>query len=120
MYNLIILNDKDNVAVAPMNIPNLTDINSNLKTLQDIPFGHKIALTKIKKNSFVYKYGQIIGIALIDILPGQHVHTHNLEFSEFERIIKSSDLILSVALNLFSSVSSLSFSPNSVPSNLLR
>ena len=89
MYNLIILNDKDNVGVAPMNIPNLTDINSNLKTQQEIPFGHKIALTKIEKNSFVYKYGQIIGIALTDILPGQHVHTHNLEFSEFERTIKS-------------------------------
>ena len=33
----------------------------------------------------IYKYGQIIGIASIDISTGEHVHSHNLVFSEFER-----------------------------------
>ena len=85
MYNLIKLHKKDNVAVAPMSISTNTEINKDLTTRDSIPFGHKIALSKIEKNSFVYKYGQIIGLTTKDILPGEHVHSHNLEFSEFER-----------------------------------
>src|SRR5207342_3610146 len=30
-------------------------------------------------------YGQVIGCATQDIAPGQHVHTHNLAFSDFAR-----------------------------------
>ena len=85
MYNIIKLNEKDNVAVAPMLIPAHTQVDLNVISSDAIPFGHKIALSKIEKNSFIYKYGQIIGIASKDILPGEHVHLHNLEFSEFER-----------------------------------
>ena len=88
MFNLITLNEKDNVAVAPMSIPINTKINSKLISKDAIPFGHKIALSKIKKDSFIYKYGQIIGIASKDIHEGEHVHSHNLEFTEFERISK--------------------------------
>ena len=85
MYNIIKLHEKDNIAVAPMIIPAHENINSNLTTIDFIPFAHKIALSKIDKSNFIYKYGQIIGIASRDILPGEHVHTHNLEFSEFKR-----------------------------------
>jgi len=85
MFNLITLNEKDNIAVAPMNIPAHTNISSGLISKDVIPFGHKIALSSIMKNDFIYKYGQIIGIASKDIYEGEHVHSHNLEFSEFER-----------------------------------
>jgi len=85
MFNLIILNEKDNIAVAPMNIPAHTNTLSTLISKDAIPFGHKIALSSIKKNDFIYKYGQIIGVASKDIYEGEHVHSHNLEFSEFER-----------------------------------
>jgi len=88
MYNLITLHKRDNVAVAPMSIPSNKAINSNLTSKDPIPFGHKIALSKINKNDFIYKYGQIIGIASKDIIKGEHVHSHNLEFSEFEREYK--------------------------------
>jgi len=88
MYNLITLHKKDNVAVAPMSIPSNKAINSNLTSKDLIPFGHKIALSKINKNDFIYKYGQIIGIASKDINEGEHVHSHNLEFSDFERDYK--------------------------------
>jgi len=88
MYNLITLHKRDNVAVAPMSIPSNKAINSNLTSKDPIPFGHKIALFKINKNDFIYKYGQIIGIASKDIIKGEHVHSHNLEFSEFEREYK--------------------------------
>ena len=85
MYNIIILHEKDNVAVAPMSIPIGKQINSKLTSKDLIPFGHKIALSKINKNDFVYKYGQIIGIASKDIVLGEHVHSHNLKFGEFHR-----------------------------------
>ena len=88
MYNVIILSKKDNVAVAAMSIPAHKEINSNLKSKDSIPFGHKIALSNINKNDFIYKYGQVIGIASKDIVEGEHVHSHNLEFTEFQREFK--------------------------------
>ena len=100
MFNLIILNQKDNVAVSPMSIPANKEITSKLKSKDVIPFGHKIALSKIEKNEFVYKYGQIIGVASKDISPGEHVHTHNLAFSEFEREFKIQDNLTSKSKDL--------------------
>ena len=88
MFNIIKLNAKDNIAVAPMNIPLGTEVNSNLKTENEIPYGHKISLVDIKKDELIYKYGQIIGIASEDIKKGSHVHTHNLIFHEFDRNYK--------------------------------
>ena len=88
MYSIIKLHEKDNVSVAPMNIPANTNIDINLTANDNIPFGHKIALSKIEKNNYIYKYGQIIGVASKNILPGEHVHSHNLQFSEFDRNFK--------------------------------
>ena len=88
MYNLITLHKGDNVAVAPMSIPANKKITLNLISKDLIPFGHKISLSKINKDDFVYKYGQIIGVASKDITKGEHIHSHNLEFSEFERDYK--------------------------------
>ena len=80
MYNIIRLNNKDNVGIAPMSIPKDTKINATLITKDIIPYGHKISLKKIIKNDFVYRYGQIIGVATKNIEPGEHVHSHNLIF----------------------------------------
>ena len=88
MFNIIKLNAIDNVAVAPMNIPLGANINSELKSETYIPFGHKISLKDIKKDELIYKYGQIIGIATVDIKKGSHVHSHNLAFHEFTRSYK--------------------------------
>ena len=88
MFNIIKLNAKDNVAVAPMNIPSGSEINSTLKAQTNIPFGHKISLEDIKKGDLIYKYGQIIGIAFEEIKKGSHVHSHNLMFHEFDRNYK--------------------------------
>ena len=85
MFNIIKLNEKDNIGIAPMEIPENTKINFNIVTKNQIPFGHKISLQDINKGSFIYRYGQIIGTASNDILSGQHVHSHNLIFSEFDR-----------------------------------
>ncbi len=50
-----------------------------------IPPGHKIAARTIAKGEAVRRYNQIIGTAAQAITPGQHVHTHNLAFSDFAR-----------------------------------
>ena len=88
MFNIIKLNDLDNVAVAPMNIPSGSNISSELKSETYIPFGHKISLKDINKGELIYKYGQIIGIAIEEIKKGSHIHVHNLAFHEFNRSYK--------------------------------
>lgn len=47
--------------------------------LQEIPLGHKIALSNMKKGSSCIKYGQDIGRIVADIRTGEHVHIHNLK-----------------------------------------
>ncbi len=91
MFNIIKLNALDNVAVAPMNIPLGSNINSNLRAETKIPFGHKISLEDINKGELIYKYGQIIGIATEKIKMGSHVHSHNLAFHEFSRSYKKNN-----------------------------
>lgn len=75
----ILLNIKDNVAVARRPIPKDTDIGrEDLRALDLIGRGHKVALKPIKSGEEVIKYGQVIGVATQDIEPGRHVHLHNL------------------------------------------
>jgi altronate hydrolase len=50
-----------------------------------VPPGHKIAVRPIAQGAPVRRYNQIIGTAKQPIAAGQHVHTHNLEFSSFAR-----------------------------------
>jgi (2R)-sulfolactate sulfo-lyase subunit alpha len=50
-----------------------------LKAKMDVPIGHKVALSDIKKGDTVWKYGQDIGKAVADIRQGEHVHVHNLK-----------------------------------------
>lgn len=87
--NLIVLNKNDNVAVTPFIIPAKTKIESqNISSIDDIPFGHKICLKTVNKGDPVIKYDQIIGFASKNINPGEHVHSHNLEFKDFDRKFK--------------------------------
>ena len=55
------------------------DSSFRLPAKMDVPIGHKIALTDIKKGDTVWKYGQDIGIAVAAIAKGEHVHVHNLK-----------------------------------------
>ncbi|SHM25234.1 altronate dehydratase small subunit [Caldanaerovirga acetigignens] len=81
--NIVIMNAKDNVATAIKNISKgeklLEEKVLDVKTKQNIPFGHKVALRDIKKGEIVIKYGDPIGVAIKDILVGEHVHIHNME-----------------------------------------
>ena len=83
MHSTIILADKDNVAIALKDISEnepLDAIGVNAKSV--IPQGHKISIRAINKGEAVFKYGQIIGRSQTNISAGEHVHTHNLEFSD--------------------------------------
>ena len=48
------------------------------KANNDIPFGHKIAISEIKTGEFIYKYGEAIGKATQNIKIGDWVHVHNV------------------------------------------
>ncbi len=49
------------------------------KVVDDVPFGHKIALRGLGKGDEIFKYGEVIGVASENIGLGAWVHTHNLE-----------------------------------------
>ena len=56
------------------------DAETRSVTLKDdIPFGHKIALTDITTGGEITKYAETIGIASQPIAAGEHVHIHNVE-----------------------------------------
>jgi (2R)-sulfolactate sulfo-lyase subunit alpha len=50
-----------------------------IKILVDIPLGHKMAVTDLKVDEAVIKYGADIGRVVADIKKGGHVHTQNLK-----------------------------------------
>ena len=50
-----------------------------VKTLSDIPLGHKIAMIDHQVDDSVIKYGADIGKVVADIKKGGHVHTQNLK-----------------------------------------
>jgi (2R)-sulfolactate sulfo-lyase subunit alpha len=50
-----------------------------MKALNNIPLGHKIALKDFKVGDTVLKYGHDIGRVAADTAAGEHVHIHNLK-----------------------------------------
>ena len=76
MSTLIKLDKSDNVATAKAFIK-----KGENGALENIPYGHKMSIKNIEKSKPVVKYSQVIGYALQDIKKGEHIHSHNLEFS---------------------------------------
>ena len=82
MQDIVKINQNDNVAVAlrPLNEGETLDVAGEKVTLvQDIPQGHKFALTDIAEGESVIKYGNPIGVAKTDIAKGSWIHTHNMK-----------------------------------------
>ena len=81
MKKAIRIHETDNVSVALEELRAGTQMDEGgikIKLLEDIPQGHKFALSTIKKGDAVIKYGMPIGEAAEDIVAGQWVHAHNL------------------------------------------
>ncbi len=49
-----------------------------------IPLGHKMALVGLADGADVIEYGQRVGVASAAIMPGQHVHIHNLRSARWQ------------------------------------
>ena len=80
MSSVVRLDSKDNVVVARLLLESGTKlVDEQIMVHEPIPFGHKLATSTIEIGQEIKKYGLSIGRATQKILPGQHVHTHNVE-----------------------------------------
>jgi (2R)-sulfolactate sulfo-lyase subunit alpha len=80
---------KDNVAVVVVEgltagtkaMGVITEDNStfSVDVKDDIPIGHKVALSDLDKGDTVIKYGQDVGRMVAPAARGRHVHTHNMK-----------------------------------------
>lgn len=86
MSPVIRIHAQDNVVIARQQLLGGTVLASEGVTVSGlIPPGHKVATRDIALGQPVRRYDQIIGVATQAIAAGQHVHTHNLAFSDFAR-----------------------------------
>ncbi len=76
MHDYIIINQKDNVAVALRDFKKGEEI-AGVILLEDLQRAHKVAIKNIKANEDIIKYGYPIGHATKDIAKGEHVHVNN-------------------------------------------
>lgn len=82
MKDFLKIHSEDTVAVAlrTLNKGQIVEINGEKIELQEeIPQGHKFSLIRILEGEQVIKYGNSIGIAQKEILPGSWVHVHNVK-----------------------------------------
>ncbi|MEW6265932.1 MAG: UxaA family hydrolase [Thermodesulfobacteriota bacterium] len=88
MIQFLVHEQADSVGVATVDIKagetvrglfmdNQTPIE--IKALDDIPLGHKIALKDHAAGEAVIKYGHDIGRVVQPIKKAEHVHIHNLK-----------------------------------------
>ena len=83
MKYYIKIHPSDTVAVAltPLKEGSVLWIDdyTSITLKEDIPQGHKFALTDIAEGSSIIKYGNSIGIAKESISCGSWIHTHNMK-----------------------------------------
>jgi len=86
MNPVIRIHPADDVVIARHQLVGGTTLaDEGVTVVGLVPPGHKVAVRAIRAGQAVRRYNQIIGVAKVDIAPGQHVHTHNLEFTDFAR-----------------------------------
>lgn len=72
--------DKVAVALSPLKAGTPVTIGQQELTLsEDIPQGHKFALTDLETGEQVIKYGEAIGLAKESIKAGSWIHVHNMK-----------------------------------------
>ncbi len=73
------IKDCDNVAITLDTIKKGTMVLDDVLANQDIPQGHKIALTDIPKDKEIIRYGVVLGYALMNIKKGDWINEKMLE-----------------------------------------
>ncbi|MTI83157.1 MAG: hypothetical protein FH756_04470 [Firmicutes bacterium] len=85
--NFFVHDKQDHVGVAVTDIKAGEDVSGwvmednstvTVKSQNDIPLGHKIALYDLDQGAKVLKYNVVIGKASQAVKKGEHMHTHNL------------------------------------------
>lgn len=79
MGDALRLDPADTVAVARRRL-DAGAVVDGVTLKAPVPAGHKIAVEAVAKGQPVRKFAQVIGYATQDITPGDHVHSHNIEF----------------------------------------
>jgi len=77
MTPFIRLHPNDDVLIARSQLVGGTTVEA-IQVRGLIPAGHKVAVRHIAQGEPVRRYNQIIGFASKPIVPGDHVHSHNL------------------------------------------
>ncbi len=87
--HLLIHSRKDNVGVVVVEglkagtemlcVVTEDDSDFTMKLIQDVPIGHKVALTDMSVDDAVIKYAEDIGKIVQNVSKGEHVHVHNLK-----------------------------------------
>ena len=87
--DLIIHDEKDNVGVVVIETTKKgqdcsawimeNDKSVSIQSKDEIPLGHKIAMTDLNKGDTIFKYGHDIGKVVNNIKKGEHVHVHNVK-----------------------------------------
>ena len=86
---IIIHDQKDNVGVVVIEKINpkqecacwIMENNSStsIQSKDEIPLGHKIAMSDLNEGDTILKYGHDIGKVVKPIKKGEHVHVHNVK-----------------------------------------
>ncbi len=85
MTNIVIqTTPKDNVGIVcnAFGLQKGTLVLENILLIEDIPMGHKVALTAINRDEAVIRYGQIIGYANKNIQIGEWVNENKIELPQ--------------------------------------
>jgi len=87
--HLLVHDNQDNVGVVVVEgltagtemLCVVTEDNSDFSLVvnNDVPIGHKVALSDLGDGDTAVKYGQDIGRIVENVAKGSHVHTHNLK-----------------------------------------
>ena len=87
--DIIIHDEKDNVGVIVIDkvIPEQNcecwimenDKSAKIQAKNEIPLGHKIAMSDLNEGDTIIKYGHDIGKVVKNIKKGDHVHVHNVK-----------------------------------------
>lgn len=58
-----------------------------VELLDDVPLGHKLALTDITAGQDVIEYGTRVAVAVKDIRKGEYVHVHNVRSARWQNSV---------------------------------
>jgi altronate hydrolase len=86
--SVLVLRPDDDVAIAKSALragARVGEGDDALVLRADVPAGHKVAVRAVGEGQPVRRYGHVIGLATRAIVPGDHVHTHNLSFTPLRR-----------------------------------